>query len=100
MASSKPITTIGSKEFIDFPELNLQKVPAKVDTGADSSAIWASSVNETKDGHLSFVVFKPGSKFFTGLEVKTKMFKHVSIKNSSGSTERRYKVKLLISINS
>ncbi len=99
MPFSKPITTIGSKELTDFPELDLRKVPAKVDTGADSSAIWTSSIKETKDGQLAFILFGPGSKFFTGTVIKTKTFKHALVKNSSGNKELRYKVRLLMELD-
>jgi glutathione synthase/RimK-type ligase-like ATP-grasp enzyme len=99
MPSSKPITTIGSKALIDFPELNLHKVPAKVDTGADSSAIWTSRIKETKDGHLVFVLFNEGSNFYTGSEINSKTYKQTLVKNSSGTKELRYKVRLLMEIN-
>jgi glutathione synthase/RimK-type ligase-like ATP-grasp enzyme len=98
-SSSKLVKTVGSKEFVDFPELYLQKIPAKVDTGADSSTIWTSRIKKTTDDQLAFVLFGPGSKFFTGSLIKTKLFKQTLVKNSSGSKELRYKVKLLLVIN-
>ena len=56
-SSSKLVKTVGSKEFVDFPELYLQKIPAKVDTGADSSTIWTSRIKKTTDDQLAFVLF-------------------------------------------
>lgn len=90
---SKPATTIGTKELIDFPTADTFGVPAKVDTGADSSAIWASNIRE-KNGTLSFTLFDKQSPFYTGSEIATTHFSVVSIKNSFGDTEFRYKVPL------
>lgn len=97
MASSRPVTIIGSKEFIDFPELDLEKVPAKVDTGADSSAIWASSIHATPEG-LYFTLFGPGSRFYTGRSLIAHTHKSTQVKNSFGQAELRYKVRLVVRV--
>ena len=34
---------IGSTEYVEIA--GIKKVPAKVDTGADSSAVWASNIS-------------------------------------------------------
>lgn len=85
---------IGRKAYIDFPTFGLSEVPAKVDTGADSSAIWASDIVE-KNGTLSFVLFDNESPFYTGEKITSKDFKIISVKNSFGTTEFRYKTKIL-----
>jgi hypothetical protein len=50
---------VGRAELISFPELELANVPARIDTGAKTSSIWASSVT-MKDGVLSVVLFGEG----------------------------------------
>jgi len=47
----KEKTVIGSTEFVDFGK-RAQKVPAKIDTGADSSAVWASNIRIDKADSL------------------------------------------------
>lgn len=94
--SSQP-GVIGRKVYVDFPRLNLQGVPAKVDTGADSSAIWASDIVE-QDGVVSFVLFDTESPFFTGQTITSSDYSIISIKNSFGVTEFRYKVTLVIKL--
>jgi len=91
------LTTIGSKVLVDFPTLTFLGVPAKVDTGADSSSIWASNIKE-KDGILSFCLFGPTSPFFTGETIEVAKFSLISVKNSFGATEYRYKVNLPIKL--
>ncbi|HSX36396.1 MAG TPA: RimK/LysX family protein [Patescibacteria group bacterium] len=91
------IDTVGSTELVDFPAAGLANVPAKVDTGADSSAIWASDIRE-QDGVLSFTLFGPASPFYTGQALSTKDYTYASIKNSFGDSEFRYKVYLQMRI--
>lgn len=98
MAISKKnsVETIGSAEIIDLPELKIQGVPAKIDTGAESSAIWASGVKLRK-GVLEFRLFAPGSAFYTGKIIRTKNFHTAVVRNSFGTKEFRYKVSFLTS---
>lgn len=94
----KRVTTIGSKILVSFPEEAIFDVPAKVDTGADSSSVWASNIEE-KDGVLRYVLFDEKSSLYTGRVIQTTKFTQSRIKNSFGTIEQRYKVTLLISIN-
>ena len=94
-----PLTTIGRAEKVDLPDLHLSAVPAKVDTGADSSTIWASQVSEQPDG-LHVVFFGKGHPKYTG-EVKVfKQYTTTMVENSFGQKELRYKIKLRISVRS
>lgn len=88
---------IGTTEYICLPDLSEDSLPAKVDTGADGSAIWASSIEE-RDGALSYVFFAPQSAFYTGNVYTTTDYRVVSVKNSFGEKEYRYRVKLRIKI--
>jgi hypothetical protein len=90
---------IGRAERVSFPTLHLDKVPAKVDTGADVSSIWCSQV-VLRQGKLHCVFFGPGSDFYTG-EIHhflPKEFLVTRIANSFGHKELRYKVKIPITI--
>lgn len=95
MAAPTTIAIVGPKELVDFPKQGLLGVPAKVDTGADSSAIWASDIME-KDGVLQFVLFDRVSPFYTGEVLTAHKFSVASIKNSFGFAEFRYKVTLQV----
>jgi len=91
------LTTIGSKMMIDLPKQGLFGIPAKVDTGADSSAIWATNIHE-KDGTLFFTLFEASSPYYTGEELHATKYRLASIKNSFGQAEARYKVILSVVI--
>jgi hypothetical protein len=89
---------IGHSEVIDLIDYDILNVPAKIDTGADSSSIWASHIKETDKG-LKYVLFDMQSPFYTGTPILVvKNFKRVRIINSFGQKELRYKVKLRIRV--
>lgn len=96
--TKQKIDTIGTTEVISLPELNLFDIPAKIDTGADSSSIWASDIQLSSQGELSFALFGPGSKFYTGKRIIAEEYRSTSVKNSFGIAEFRYKVQLLMQI--
>ena len=82
---------IGKVEYLSLPNESIRRVPAKIDTGADISAIWASKIS-VKDNELSFYLFDKTSKYFTGKRIKVSEYEVTTIKNSFGHSEIRYKV--------
>jgi ribosomal protein S6--L-glutamate ligase len=97
--AQKELTVIGRAEKIDLLDFKLSEVPAKVDTGADTSSIWASNIVEKDDG-LYFTLFGPGAPNYTGkLQHFTKPdYSLTRVANSFGQKELRYKVKLRINV--
>lgn len=95
----KELAVIGITEMLSLPDDGIKDVPAKVDTGADGSSIWASNIRQ-KSGKLTFCFFGPGSVFYTGKSVTSTAFKVVRVKNSFGYTEFRYKISLKIKLGS
>ncbi len=93
----RKIRTIGRHTLISMPDYQLIDVPAKIDTGAYSSSIWASNI-KVVDDELRFTLFNKQSPFYSGKVIKTKTFKVLTIRNSFGHTELRYKVPLRVKI--
>jgi ribosomal protein S6--L-glutamate ligase len=93
------LTVIGRAEKIDLPEFGLTGITAKVDTGADNSALWASEIREDAEG-LRCVLFGAGSPYYSGEAVHfaPTNFSLTRIASSFGHKELRYKVKLQIRI--
>lgn len=75
-----------------------KNVPAKVDTGADSSALWASNVTVDEDGILRFTLFGKGSKYYTGEVIKRRAFRVAVVRSSSGHEQIRYKTDIPVKI--
>lgn len=95
----KQLTHIGTIEMVSLPNDSIHDVPAKIDTGADSSAIWASNI-KVENGRLSFNFFGPGSAYFREEPVVSSAFKTTSVKNSFGHNETRYKIRLKVKVGS
>jgi len=88
---------IGREVAVDFGE-EAQAVPAKVDTGADSSAVWATDIHVDKNHVLHFKLFGEGSPYYTGIEHEAKEYSVALTKSSLGETTLKYRVKLPVSI--
>lgn len=91
-AKNFPSQIIGSTEYVEIT--GVKNVPAKIDTGADTSAIWASHIDMTKDGTLTFTLFDQKSSFYTGEKISTKDYMVKSVRSSHGDVQIRYRVKL------
>lgn len=85
---------IGSNTYVDV--MDIKNVPAKIDTGADSSAIWASDVEVDKNGTLSFKLFGKKSEFYTGETIETKNYKVVVTRSSHGEEKIFYRTHITI----
>lgn len=94
--SDHKLKTIGVTEYVDIA--GIQNVPAKIDTGADTSSVWASNIDMKKDGTLSFSLFAEKSPYFTGEILESKDYIAKIVRSSHGDTQVRYRVKLPIII--
>lgn len=94
------LTTIGRAEEVDLIDFDVFGVPAKVDTGAESSSLWASDIVADKDG-LHFTLFAPGYEHYSGkrLSVTKSAYSQTRIANSFGQRETRFKIKLRVRIH-
>lgn len=94
---SEPVKkiVIGSSEHLSFPELGLKDIPARVDTGARTSTIWASRISE-RAGVLRFTLFDEGCEFYSGEEFTAMQYGKIVVTPSNGMAEERYVVKLQV----
>lgn len=92
----KKLTTIGWREWASLPEWGLE-LKAKADTGARSSAIDCSSIEEIKGDRVRFTicVSRKENKYIT-LEAPIAMRKHV--RSSTGHGHDRLFVETLLKL--
>lgn len=94
----KDLRIVGRAELVNFPECGLAEIPARIDTGAQTSAIWASDLR-VDNGKLSCVFFDSGSPYFTGNRVIFDDFDDLMVASSNGIAQKRFKVKLLVGLH-
>ena len=87
---------IGATTKVDFPEVNLFKVPVRVDTGARLSSIWGTAVE--RDGKLHVHFFGKDNPLFTGETFTFDEYEQIVVASSMGHLQKRYQVKLLVKI--
>ncbi len=90
---------IGGRELIDFPELRLYGIEAKIDTGAYTSVLHCHDIRE-ESGVLHFYFLDPTHPEYTNQEQKFTEYTQREIKNSFGEIENRYVIKTIIKIGS
>lgn len=93
----KELQVIGRNVLMDIVG-HVDKVPAKVDTGADSSSLWASQIDVSTDGTLSFVLFGPSSPFYSGEVITRRAFAAAVVRSSNGIAQVRYRIELPVRI--
>jgi len=97
MNPQKEKLLIGCRERIDFPELNLFGIEAKIDTGAFTSVLHCHDIRE-EDGILYFYFLDPSHPEYNNVEQKFTNYTQKEIKNSFGEIENRYIIKTIIKI--
>jgi hypothetical protein len=88
---------VGRAERVDFPDAGIVGVPAKIDTGAFRSSVWATDAREA-NGRLYFKLLGPESEYYTGHECETDRFEFVTVENSFGDVQERYSVHLRVRV--
>lgn len=79
---------VSSTEYISVGSID--NVPAKIDTGADSSSIWASDIEVDKEGILRFKLFAKKYHLYTGEVIERKEYTVSSVRSSNGMRQIRY----------
>ena len=88
---------IGSTTHVDFGKRAVG-VPAKIDTGADSSAVWATKIRVDKDGVLRFALFGEGSPYYNGKIFKRTDYMVAKVRSSSGHEQIRYRTHFTVTV--
>ena len=87
----RSLPIIGPSVYISIGR-RAENVPAKIDTGAEASAIWASHIRIDKDGILKFRLFDEPSPFYNGKVYKRSDYKVIVTRSAMGQEQIRYRV--------
>lgn len=94
----KPKQLIGRAEVIDLPGLALWGIPAKIDTGAYTSALHCSEVHVEEVNGQQQLIFFVELGHHQKKQCVTHDFREKNIRNSFGQVERRFVVRAKIEI--
>lgn len=93
--------TIGRRERVDFPDLDLFGIEAKVDTGAYTTALHCHDIRVEKQNGgdlLCYRLLDPDHPIYNNKEFTTSEFWRKKVRNSFGQMEERYIIKTRIRI--
>ena len=82
---------IGRIEKISFLKWDIEDLPAKIDTGAYTSAIHCKHIEEA-DGVLQFILLCPKTEKYNNKLLQTTKYQVKSIRSSNGKKQKRYVV--------
>lgn len=92
---------IGRKDFADFPELGIQNIAIKIDTGAYTSSIHCHDIKELEINgikHIQFQLLDPSHDLYNNKHYTTSNYTLKNIKSSTGHSEKRFIIKTIIQL--
>jgi hypothetical protein len=93
----RPVLTIGRRETVDFPDLGLFGLTAKIDTGANTTALHCHHVR-VEDGVLYFRLLDETHPEYQARDHRFEEFEQKTIKSSFGESELRYIIRTKITL--
>ena len=100
-SEKKPKLLIGRREIVDFPELDLCGIDAKIDSGAWSCAIHCHHIHPvTIDGveKVHFNLLDPSHADYDEKEFVLPIYQLKTVRSSSGHSEDRYFIQTILRI--
>lgn len=95
------LPTIGWREWLALPDLNIYKIKAKVDTGARTSALHAFWVDGYKKNHqqwVKFAIHPYQHNTDVVIECDAPVIDRRLVTDSGGHTQRRYVIETVLNL--
>lgn len=89
--------TIGRFDRADFPDLHLNDISIKIDTGAYTSSIHCDNIIE-EEGVLKCTFLDEEHKLYNGKEFTFSDYDVVFVKSSNGMVQKRYQIQTRITL--
>lgn len=101
LEGKKELPTIGWREILELKQLGIDKIKAKIDTGARSSALHAFNVTKFfRDGEemVKFKVHPLQKDTHTTVEAEAKILEYRKVKDSGGHTQLRPVIETMVKL--
>jgi len=99
--STKPLQTVGWREWLAMPDFGIQTIKAKVDTGARTSSLHAFDIERFKSNGrdmVRFTIHPEQRSKAKALRVEAPLVDKRSVRPSSGESELRLVVEITIEL--
>ena len=93
-----PKTVIGWSEYVTFPDWEIPRLPAKVDTGARTSSLHVENLQLVDNRHVRFEVILSRRHRHKRVHVTAEVLKWARVRSSTGHYHTRCFVKTRIRI--
>ncbi len=97
--NKKDLVAIGWREWVSFPELGIETIKAKIDTGARTSALHASNIRISKrTNEVTFTIHPAQRHRNPVINATAELVEERLIKSSNGETTQRPVIKTKLKI--
>ncbi|MFV0338386.1 MAG: ATP-dependent zinc protease [Chthoniobacterales bacterium] len=90
--SVTPKIIVGWRELVSLPDWHISSIRAKIDTGANTSAIDVNKVEALPNGQVRFDVVKNNKHRHRTHWITADVVRHTVVRSSNGTREVRYVV--------
>lgn len=98
MRKRPELRVIGVAEYVDFPDWGVERLSARVDTGAATSALHVENVRELAGSRVRFDVRLRRSDPAARVTVEAKVSRRATVRSSAGHSDARLFVKAWVSL--
>ncbi len=98
---SKPLPLLGWRELVSLPNLNIDCIKAKIDTGARSSAIHAYYIQQYQnqgETMIHFQLYPDQSNTQHMIEAEAKLLEMRAVRNSGGVSQLRPVIETVVKL--
>ena len=94
----KTFNIIGWREYISLPDWGVDRIIAKADTGARSSAVDVADIEELPGGRVRFAIALSRRNRDRTVEVETDIHRRLRVRSSNGQTAERLSVRTTLQV--